>query len=348
MAIFGNAILLAPNLTVLYNVAGTTTDVYLNYFWGVLILIPFIISTLLNPVVFIFKYNQPRSAASMLYMILSVSDFLTNLLRPIILSYELLKPELDHFQSVCTTTKLVRTFYYNFFSEISLATTACLAIMRFIAIQFPFYRPRKRILIWAILVWTLLFIIPIDVIMLWVSNNQLGKNGFYLGWLRSHQYLFLWEAKNTFVKVICMRYTITTLISLAASGLTMIAMLRNKSAPHARPRNNKGCVAIVVMNAALIIHLILSFKDTLPMIFDPDYDKLYDLQEPVTLEILSQFLLGNGGVILSAFNPLVIVIFSSVLKEFIRVRLSLARGQSQETVTEAVEMSNRDRPELGE
>ena len=81
MALFGNVnVTFNGTITI---ITGTTTDVYLNYIFGVLILVPFIISTLLNPVVFIYKYNQPRSAASLLYMMLSASDFLTTLLRPI-------------------------------------------------------------------------------------------------------------------------------------------------------------------------------------------------------------------------------------------------------------------------
>ena len=63
MAIFGNASVKDGATTI--NVIGTTTDIYLNYIFGVLILIPFALSTLLNPVVFIYKYNRPISAASL-------------------------------------------------------------------------------------------------------------------------------------------------------------------------------------------------------------------------------------------------------------------------------------------
>ena len=107
MAIFGNATVYNDDGTVIITLLGTKTDVYLNYIVGVLILIFFIVSTLLNPAVFIYKYNQPRSAASLLYMMLSASDFLTTLLRPFLLSYELLKPGIDDYMGKFTSSNLL-------------------------------------------------------------------------------------------------------------------------------------------------------------------------------------------------------------------------------------------------
>ena len=340
MAIFGNATVRDSNGLIIHNVTGTTTDVYLNYICGVLILIPFIISTLLNPVVFIYRYNQPRSAASLLYMILSASDFMTNLWRPLILSYELFKPELDDFLSEYTVTNIIRAFSFNFFSDLSSTTTACLAVMRFIAMQFPFYRPRKKILFWAIMVWTLLYMIPVNAFMLWVCQNQ--GNGIYVAWMRPQQALFIWETKHIFIKMVCIRYTMTTFISLAASGLTLRAMLKYKNTPNARPRNNKGCIVIVVMNAALIINVAISVIAAVPALFDPNYK--FSEYKPGTLMILGFFLLWIGSNILSAFNPLIIVLFSSELKELIRVKLRLARvasaAHSPETQNEVAETHN--------
>ena len=183
MAIFGNITLRNEDHT-------TETDVFLNYIWGVLILVTLIISTLLNPVVFIFNYNKPRSAASLLYIMLSASDFLTTLLRPIILSYELFKPGLDDYKSDCTTTKIFRQYYNTFFWEVSATTTACLAIMRFIAIQFPFYRPRKKIMVGAIVTWTLICVTPLIIYTLLACNDQ-GYNGVQAVWNRPAQHIFL-------------------------------------------------------------------------------------------------------------------------------------------------------------
>ena len=339
MAIFGNITLRNEDHT-------TETDVYLNYIWGVLILVLFIISTLLNPVVFIFNYNQPRSAASLLYLMLSASDFLTTLLRPIILSYELLKPGLDDYKSDCTTTKIFRENYNNLFGEVSATTTACLAIMRFIAIQFPFYRPRKKIMVGAIVTWTLICVTPLIIYTLLACNNQ-GYNGVRANWIRPAQTFFFVENMSAahFVKINTIRYLLTSVIALVASGLTVVAMLRNKKTPNARSRN-KGCITIVVMNAALIIDVIVYNLDAIPAVFDPDSSKNTFYNTTANLRL---FVVLNGGVFLSAFNPLVIVIFSSQIKDFIRAKLVLARRvQPNETRTEAVEMRGVDQPNLNE
>ena len=333
MAIFGNATI--DNFTVI----GTRTDVYLNYISCVLILIPFIISTLLNPAVFIFNYNKPRSAASLLYMILSASDFLTTILRPIFLSYELLKPGLDDFLSFnCTKTRLFRGFYYSLFTKLSSTTTACLAIMRFIAIQFPFYRPKKRILAAAIVAWTLISVLPSMIFICLVCKNQFGKYGLRVIWMRPYQLFLIVDSYLIIAKIEFSGNLISTTFALVASGLALIAMLMKRNTPNTGSRN-KGCVTIVVMNAALIITFILQIKDSVIPIFNFQLGienwKLID-----TSTILAYFILKNTPLLLSTFNPLVIVLFSSEIKEFIRSKLRLARLPPNNTRTKMVVMSN--------
>ena len=346
MAIFGNATGYNRNGTVTI-VIGTTIDVYLNYIWGVLILAPFIISTLINPVVFIYKYNQPRSAASLLYMMLSASDFLTTLLRPILLSYELLKPGIDDYISSCTMIKLIRNVYYSLFTELSMTITACLAIMRFIAIQFPFYRPKKKNLIGAIVTWTLFCVISLTAVKILACNNQ-GENEVRIVWMRSDQSFIIWEPTLIYRKVNSLRYMTTTFVSLVASGLTAIAMLKKKKTPHTRSRN-RGCITIVVMNTALIIDLVLVMKDSVPQIFHPisntvaSLNSLKALMRYDTSATFTFFFINNGPLILSAFNPLVIVLFSSQIKDFIRSKLGLVKRR-----TDVVETSKVGQPDLSE
>ena len=151
-----------------------------------------------------------------------------------------------------------------------------------------------------------------------------------------------------FVKISIIRYLLTSVIALVASGLTVVAMLRNKKTPNARSRN-KGCLTIVVMNTALIIYFIVLIKEIAPHVFGSDYDAKSTFGNINA----AAFLLSNAPVILSAFNPLVIVLFSSQIREFIRDKLGLARPvraliQSIVAKDEAGEVSKADQPELGE
>ena len=358
MAIFGNATVYKDDGNVIYTLLGTKTDVYLNYIVGVLILIFFIVSSLLNPVVFIYKYNQPRSAASLLYMMLSASDFLTTLLRPILLSYELLKPGIDDYISSCTMIKLFRNVYYSLFTELSMTITACLAIMRFIAIQFPFYRPKKKNLIGAIVTWTLFCVISLMVVKICACNNQ-GVNGVRIIWMRSDQSFIIWEPTMILRKVNSLRYMTTTFVSLVASGLPAIAMLKKKKTPvpHTRSRN-RGCITIIVMNTALIIDLVLVMKDSVPQIFHPNSNTVASLNSLKTLmrydtsATFTFFVIYNGPLILSAFNPMVVVLFSSQIKDFIRSKLRIVRIRIQLKKrgrrTDKVKASKVGQPDLSE
>ena len=356
MAIFGNATVYNDDGTVIITLLGTKTDVYLNYIVGVLILIFFIVSTLLNPVVFIYKYNQPRSAASLLYMMLSASDFLTTLLRPFLLSYELLKPGIDDYISSCTMIKLFRNVYYSLFTELSMTITACLAIMRFIAIQFPFYRPKKKNLIGAIVTWTLFCVISLTAVKILACNNQ-GENEVRIVWMRSDQSFIIWEPTMILRKVNSLRYMTTTFVSLVASGLTAIAMLKKKKTPHTRSRN-RGCITIIVMNTALIIDLVLVMKDSVPQIFHPNSNTVASLNSLKTLmrydtsATFTFFVIYNGPLILSAFNPMVVVLFSSQIKDFIRSKLRIVRIRIQLNKrgrrTDKVKASKVGQPDLSE
>ena len=72
----------------------TDTDIVLNYSLGVMISLSAIISLVLNPLVCYLNYYQPASVARTLFMILNISDFLTNIYHPWICVKNFLKSDI--------------------------------------------------------------------------------------------------------------------------------------------------------------------------------------------------------------------------------------------------------------
>ena len=66
-----------------------------NYFFGIMMILSFLLSTVLNPVVFYFNYHQrtKNKLIRLLFMALAISDFLTNIYSPITVAKSLLSDE---------------------------------------------------------------------------------------------------------------------------------------------------------------------------------------------------------------------------------------------------------------
>jgi hypothetical protein len=73
----------------------TVAEQLTNYLFGILMIISFLLSTLLNPVVFYYNFHQitKRRLIRHLFMMLAVSDFITNIYSPLRISQSLLSNE---------------------------------------------------------------------------------------------------------------------------------------------------------------------------------------------------------------------------------------------------------------
>ena len=289
MAIFGNITSLE-----------TTRDAYLNYSFGVVLILCHIISTCLNPIVFIYQHNQPPSIASTLYKLLTASDFLTNLYRPLLLSYELIKPGLDDLYTEATIPKRMRSHYFAIFGSFSMTITTCLAVMRYIAVRFPYYRPNKRILF---------LFIAVELVAT-VSYYSYSYFLFDGKWIRFVQ-MGVTRSKGDFFLI---KFSTAMIISLAASCLTVYDMVK---------RRTEGCMTVLIMNAGLVFYFCIT--------------RVFDNTKRGNTDVTSQatfFATANFSIILSAFNPLVIVCLNSGIKTFIREKLCYffsRQNQSPET-----------------
>ena len=114
--------------------------------FGIISVLSGIISTLLNPISFYYHFIKRSTTSVRLYCLLAAADFATNLIFPFFLAYRFLsdRPQ-DNigFRSVSTTEMIVFTLFdvSAFIAGIIIST---IAIVRFIAIKYPFYMVRNK------------------------------------------------------------------------------------------------------------------------------------------------------------------------------------------------------------
>ena len=140
MGVFGD-IIIYDNGTIKYQHNATTTDTILNQTIGVTLIICFIISTTLNPVVYLHHYNKSSNLVTLLYQMLSACDFFTNLYYPLLSSYNLLRNHTDNTKvHPASLFNVVTTVITMPCCTISVMLTSIISITRLICIRYPFCR----------------------------------------------------------------------------------------------------------------------------------------------------------------------------------------------------------------
>ena len=347
MAIFGN--ISCDGANCMLNRAGTTFDIYLNYIFGTLILIPFLVSSLLNPIVFLYQFTKPPSIATSLYKLLAVSDFMTNIIRPVWLSYELLRPGLDDYLTPWSTTTCVRQAYFGIMCELSMLFNTCLAVMRYISIRFPFYHCRKKILFRFILVSVILV-----TILITLTSCSYAK-AIKLEYVRTKQLYYVPE--NSKGRIYFMtKYIVTGIITVIASYLTGFEIVKNRGSAHFNSRT-KGCFTILIMNCGTLLITFLWILCVLCNRFEQKHsDGTYST---TSAGDAAGFVSVNFSIVLSAFNPLVIVMLCKGIKKWVKEKLGcgrvsdarVVRGSnpvSAPTMKKEIELRQRSAPTMKE
>ena len=344
MAIFGNISYDGANC--MLNRTGTTFDVYLNYIFGTLILIPFLVSSLLNPIVFLYQFTKTPSIASSLYKLLAVSDFMTNIIRPVWLSYELLKPGLDDYLTPWSTTKCVRQAYFGIMCEFSMLINTCLAVVRYISIRFPFYHCRKKILFRFILVSVILV-----TILITLTSCSYAK-AIKLEYVRTKQLYYVTENSKGRIYFLT-KYYVTGLITVITSYLTVFEIVKNRGSAHFNSMT-KGCITILIMNCGTLLYTFGRILNVLCNRFEQkNSDGTYST---TSAGDAAGFVITNFSIVLSAFNPLVTVMLCKGIKKWVKEKLGCGRvsdarvvgglnpaSQSAPTMKEEIELRQRSR-----
>ena len=213
---------------------------YLNYLFFSILSFLSLVSTSSNPIVFCYHYKLSTTSA-LLFTLLSVSDFITNIISPIIVSYNLLKSEIDELYKPATVIERVYTIFYTTVTGTSNVLVCLLSIMRYVSIRNSFYHIKIKFLVTYIIFYILLVFtatcynfFSINT-AIWVSN---GQNVIATTPLTIILHL-----------TIVVYFLLNFLISSITSFCTVYLLCRSKQSLGTSAANrSKGSVTIFIMN----------------------------------------------------------------------------------------------------
>ena len=275
-------------------------------------ILAFLISTLLNPLTFLFNFRQTGrlKISRILFMLLSISDFLTNIYRPLKIGYRSLSPTVYPFVSEATLIQQIESHFFMIVKYSSLILTAIISFLRFINVKYPFYTVPCKIG-----AGVCCFCLVEGVIMSFnvTSGMQQPKPPKFflfcqvvLTRLPLNKYK-PFMAHNTFV---CLVATAGVICSL----LTVVTLMKKKE--HVTNQDSsdtlrKSSVVILVMNVGNVIMLAVQITYM-----------YYGVMVPMVT------VLGSFGltILLSALNPLIRICSSAEIKDFI---VKLVRKRSR-------------------
>lgn len=226
----------------------TTLDHFANYTVGILLIMGFVISSLLNPLVFYHFHVEVSSMVivDLLFKILAASDFITNIYSPLFYAHEIFHPEIQ--------ASVKRTWGYIIAQGISCnvgcisqSATTLLAVARYIRLRAPFININK----YVFLAFFLLYAI--------------GMSGITV----AGKYLFLQvgpgidssESRTALTDLCFYLNLVQCFIGVLFSILCVTSLFKSKPdasdelALKTYEMRKKGCVTILLINLPYLISL---------------------------------------------------------------------------------------------
>ena len=135
----------------------TETEEIVNYTVGIILMFCFFVSTVMNPILFHHhRSTGKKGCTNLLFASLAVSDFLTNLVSPLVLTYFVVRPKVVGMLDFTLAIVGLVACTAGCFSQ---CVTALLAITRFLKIVNPFIQISKRSLIVYLAVFNIYMLI---------------------------------------------------------------------------------------------------------------------------------------------------------------------------------------------
>ena len=324
-----------------------------DYILASFLILFFLLSTTLNPIVLYHYWKLPSTIPNILYRILAVSDLVTNLARPLVMSFaHLMSEEVESLAQDPNTFSKVITIAIRMSMTMSFAAVALLSLTRAIKIQWPFFHIRKMF----IFVWLggiFIFVLVIVIFnMAGTGDDTYIKRFVCIGTVVAFKGTItedgrkVAEATKLSKMEICPMYihaiiaavvTIWAVVALARtiqqSKVTKTSGDRNvgirKTAIRKIMEKFKGCGAIVIMNLtslimviSLVIYLLQTYKGgrnkfTSNQISFCHSAYLVNMVLPTTI---------------AATNPVILIMFNEELKKKAMFWRKRQRPQSQLTM----------------
>ena len=329
---YGNIIKALGNLTE-YADEPTPGDIFSDYFLGITMILSFFASTLLNPLTFFFNYRQQvrLKTTRILFMLLAISDFLTNIYRPLQIGYRFLSSTEYPLIRDKTLSDVLESISFRLLMFSSLILTSFISICRFINVQFPFFNISTRGVIFS---YITLMTAALSCYTWLVAGFPLPKNegifALYCQMATAYKYHSPLDQSVTFI-IHNVFTSILGIMGVVSSILTVVCLMSKKGDTGSEESDKllrKSSQAVLYMNLGNVVmianHLVYTSKGS---------------QIPL-INVLGAFAM---AIILSAFNPLVRICLSKEIQDFVlnfaRNKLSNVHVSLSQQTTEQTELT---------
>ena len=293
--------------------------------FGIISVLSGIISTLLNPISFYYHFIKRSTTSARLYCILAVADFATNLIFPFFLAYRFLsgRPQANNgFRSV-SSIEMNAIAIFDVPAFIAGIIISTIAIVRFIAIKYPFYMVRKK----------LLFSYLLAVFMLLCIRCMLDVFSDNLEWCPVFEYAIPINLGNTTYSKIHSRlsdvayylFTGFSVLGCIASIGTIILVLMRKIRRKSLTQNTANANSVEVLKDGIRIFLMVLFANVLPPIlqimFINYFPEVGCSAGHSFFMVTSILAISVSPIISSALDPVIVILFSDEMKKFLKEKI---------------------------
>ncbi|KAL5262107.1 hypothetical protein ACHWQZ_G007717 [Mnemiopsis leidyi] len=269
-------------------------------------------SLIINPVVIFYHSRKRASEAKLLFILLGVFDFLTLFLTPIVNVVSFMMNIPDQISGTETSWyKRLATWNTEICVQYSAFITSVLSLTRCIAIAHPFYQINMSLLVFCLTVW-FLYLLGFRLIIKYLEASHYGCD-------------FVWDpfAQLIVPHVSCPQLAIPSYKLIYVINATVLqrgvwivislfSLIFTISKLHRRPgqAGKRSEVTVIILTSAYLLAFI-------PMIVENVLwlSNSYMLAE--NSYYLYYIMVSYPGQVLSALNPLIIIMRSSELQRFL-------------------------------
>ena len=271
---------------------GPKYDPYINYCFGVFMVVCVLISTLLNPLIGYSYTKKRQTIQNFLFKVIALSDFVTTLIPGIFISYVFF----NSIKFEYTFKNQIPEFLSCTFGCISQVTTTLMAATRMISIIKPFLRVEFKLVV-AYLVFYAVYMAVGNAGSLVITGIKESKNLTDDHHNHVGNHLATLETLNKFVCFVMnmIHCILGVLCSFIAVGYLRIII--GGSAEQARKL--KSLNTILIMNIPYIFSIISNFMAFYQVI-------------KIDFKLVNHYII---PILTSAFNPCVIMARTNVIKE---------------------------------
>ena len=282
--------------------------------FGIISVLSGIISTLLNPISFYYHFIKRSTTSARLYCLLAAADFATNLIYPFFLSYRFLSDrpqESNNCRSIRTTERAMYALF-DAPGYISGVIVSTIAIVRFIAIKYPLYIVRSKLLF--------SYLLAVFLFYSAASLLQIFSEGF--DWCPLKFYAYPSSPVKQIVTVYGMiSYMGITIIGSILSIGTIILILirkvqRKSLTQNTASANNTDIIRDGIRISSMIVFAIANILQIISISREIECTNNNSFS---TIIIILSFSVCT--IISSALDPLIVILFSGEIKKFLKEKI---------------------------